>query len=707
MPSYLELNAEIRQRDESGFFQLYKDKEAIVEFQKEVDEKMVKFNSPLERLQYLVVNRYYYKELFHQYTEEEVLQVLEFVNKRKHKWDSFMAISKFYQSYALRTYDKKSYLETYEEHVAIVALFLAKGNSFNAIRFAKEMIIQKYQPATPTFLNAGRERGGELVSCFLLNVDDTLNSITSNWDAASQLSKIGGGVALNVSNIRAKGETLDGVEGAARGIINPLKIWDNIFHYVDQKGQRKGAGAGYYNIFGADIISFLDSKKMNADEMERIHELSLGVIVPDKFIQLVADGVEDLYIFGPHSIYEEYGVRMQDVDWDTMYDELVENPNIFKKKCRLSPSELFTKIVATLIESGYPYVFFEGNANNPNAHPLHRLGKVYFSNLCTEIMQKSEITEILKYGKPKELNNDISCNLGSLNIVKIMEDLEAGIITFEEAVAVAMDMLTAVSDFSNIDQVPTVAKANDELHSVGLGYMNLHGWLAKNKVAYGSREALEFLDVFAMLVNYYSLLRSAQIAEERGETFKGYEESTYATGEYFDFYTENEFKPESEVVKEWFKNCEIPGVKEWSELKEYVAKVGVYHAYRQAIAPTQSIGYIQNSTQSIMPAVDQIEVRSYGDSKSYYPAPYLTQENMWYYPNVFNMDRRKLIDTVAVAQQHVDQGISLILYAKDTVSTEEIAADYFYAHAVGCKSVYYLRTQNTQNDELECLNCSV
>ncbi|MCU7258865.1 ribonucleotide-diphosphate reductase subunit alpha, partial [Pseudomonas aeruginosa] len=168
------------------------------------------------------------------------------------------------------------------------------------------------------------------------------------------------------------------------------------------------------------------------------------------------------------------------------------------------------------------------------------------------------------------------------------------------------DALTVVSDEANIQNAPGVKKANSELHSVGLGVMNLHGYLAKNKIGYESEEAKDFANIFFMMMNYYSIERSMQIAKERGEKYLDFDKSDYANGKYFEFYTSQEFEPQFEKVRELFKGFEIPTAEDWKALQKDVEQYGLYHAYRLAIAPTQSISYVQNATSSVMPIVDQI-----------------------------------------------------------------------------------------------------
>jgi ribonucleoside-diphosphate reductase alpha chain len=692
---HIELNNELMQRGADGFYQLDKDKEAVAAFMEEVDEKSVKFDSLKHKLEYLIENDYY-DNVYDKYTYDQVEAVFTLTANSGFEFQSYMAASKFYKDYAMKTNNKSQYLEQYSDRVAIVALHLGEGDAARALRIAEAMIDQRLQPATPTFLNAGKSRRGEMVSCFLLEMDDSLNSINYVLGTCMQLSKIGGGVAVNLSKLRGRGEPIKGVEGAAKGIMPVLKLMEDAFSYADQMGQRKGSGAGYYNIFGWDIIEFLDCKKINADEKARIKTLSIGLIIPNKFYELAAQN-KPLFVFGPHSVQKAYGKHLDDMDMDEMYEELLANELVTKKKV-MNARDMLTKIASIQLESGYPYIMNKSNANS--VHALKDIGSIKMSNLCTEIFQLQETSEIKDYGFEDVIQRDISCNLASLNIVNVMEHKKV-----KESVHVGIEALTTVSDLSNIDNAPGVRKANEELHSVGLGAMNLNGYLAKNKIAYESEEAKDFAGVFFMMMNYYSLEQSMEIAKERGITFKDFERSEYAKGTYFTRYEETDYRPKTDRVKELFEGMEIPSPEDWSALKAKVQEHGLYHAYRLAIAPTQSISYIQNATSSVMPIVEHIETRTYANSTTYYPMPYLAQENYFYYKSAYNIDQFKLIDLIAEIGQHVDQGISSVLHVNSNVTTRELARFYVYAAQKGLKSLYYTRTKRLSVEE--CTSCAV
>lgn len=691
--SYIELNNELMQKKD-GFFQLDKDKEAVDKFLETVESKMKKFKSVADRINWLIKENYY-ENILDKYSIEFIEDLTEKVFSCNFKFQSFMAVSKFYKDYALKTNDGSEYLEYYEDRIIAVALYLAQGDESKATDYAITMIGQCYQPATPTFLNAGKARRGEMVSCFLLEMDDSLNSINYNLSTAMQLSKIGGGIATNLSKLRARNESIKGIENASSGVLPVMKLMEDAFSYVNQLGQRSGAGAAYLNIFHWDVEEFLDTKKINADEKSRIQTLSIGLIIPDKFIELAREN-KPYYVFAPHTVYQVTGQHLDDMDIDNVYDDLIDHPDIKKKQ--LDARRMLTNIAKMQFESGYPYIVFKSNANRD--HALKNIGQIKMSNLCTEIFQLQETSVINDYETEDIIKRDISCNLGSLNIVNVMETS-----SIKESVYSGMDMLTAVSRLSNIQNAPGVNKANRELNAVGLGAMNLHGYLAKNNIGYESDLAKDFVRTFFMMVNYYSIEASMNTAMELGETFQDFEKSEYYSGEYFNKYFNEDFSPKHDRIKKLFSGMYIPTKEDWIVLANKVKENGLYHAYRLAIAPTQSIGYVQNATASILPIVDLVERRTYGNATTYYPMPYLTPYNVFSYKSAYHMDMFKMLDLIAEAQKHIDQGISTTLYVDSNTTTRELVRYYLYAHHIGLKSLYYTRTKNLAFEE--CVSCAV
>ena len=697
---WIELNNQVVIRDDNGRLQLDKDKEALKAYLDEhIEPKTYKFSSLKERIDFLVENNYYSKDVINSYTFSQIEELNELINKQDFKFQSYMSASKFYDGYALKSNDKKHILENYNDKILIVSLALANGDFDFAKKLAMKLIKQEFQPATPTFLNAGRARAGEMVSCFLLSIEDSTEGISYAISSASHLSKIGGGVALNLTKLRASGESIKDIEGASGGVIGVAKMLEQSFTYFNQMGARQGAGAAYLNVFHPDFELLLDTKKINADEKIRLTTLSIGALIPNKLMEL-AEKNEMAYAFYPHSIYKKYGVHLDEIKMDEWYDKLANDSDIRKKE--INPRQLLTRIAQTQQESGYPYVVYIDTANRE--HVLKDIGNIKMSNLCCEIFQYQTPSNIRGYAGVNEWGQDISCNLGSLNIANVMDNKD-----MESTIDTAIRALTFVSDKTNINEVPTVKNGNNNSHAVGLGAMNLHGYLMREGIIYTSEETKEFVNVFFAAMRYYAIKTSMNIAIERKETFVGFEKSEYAKGKDSDVlrkYYEIDYLPTTDRVKSLFEGMYLPTKEDWANLLDAVKTNGMYNAYLTAIAPTQSISYVQNATSSIMPITEPIEVRTYGDSTTIYPMPFLTNENLLWYQSAYRIDMMKLIDVVAIAQEHIDQGISTTLFVTDDKTTRDIARYYIYAYKKGLKSLYYTRTKLTREDT-ECVTCSV
>ena len=712
--TYFSLNNELN-RPVDGKIPLHKDKEAVRAFFLEhVNPNTVFFYTLDEKLDYLIEHDYLEEEFLNKYDREFVKSLMQEIYKKKFRFRSFMSAFKFYKQYALKTNDGERYLERFEDRIVFNALFLADGDEQLARDLAEEMIHQRYQPATPTFLNAGRKRRGELVSCFLIQTTDDMNSIGRTINSALQLSRIGGGVGVSLSNVRAAGDPIKKIENASSGVVPIMKLLEDSFSYSNQLGQRNGAGAVYLNVFHPDIVSFLSTKKENADEKIRVKTLSLGLVVPDKFYELIKND-DMMYLFSPYDVERIYGVPFSYVDITKEYENMVNNPEIRKSKLRAR--DLEQEISKLQQESGYPYIVNIDTVNKAN--PID--GKIIMSNLCSEILQVQSPSVINNAQEYEVLGTDISCNLGSTNIVNLMQSPD-----FERSIEVAVRALTFVTDHSSIDAVPTVKNGNQKAHTIGLGAMGLHTFFALNQMEYGSPESIEVTDLYFRLLNFYTLKASHKIAKERGVTFDGFEKSAYASGTYFDAYTESDVEIKSEKIKEIFTNLPIPTAEDWKQLKADVMADGLYHQNRLAIAPTGSISYVNETSASLHPITRLIEERQEKKTgKTYYPAPFLSNETLPYYKSAYDIDMRKVIDVYAAAQKHIDQGMSLTLFMRSELpeglyewkngrtrkmTTRDLNILRNYAWNKGIKSIYYVRTFTENNDEIGsngCESCSI
>ncbi|WP_196062403.1 MULTISPECIES: class 1b ribonucleoside-diphosphate reductase subunit alpha [unclassified Serratia (in: enterobacteria)] len=699
---YHSLNAMLNLYDAEGRIQFDKDRLAARQyFLQHVNQNTVFFHNLAEKLRYLVDEGYYEAAVLEQYEFAFIKQLFQQAYARKFRFETFLGAFKYYTSYTLKTFDGQRYLERYEDRVCMVALRLAAGDTALAQDLVEEIISGRFQPATPTFLNCGKQQRGELVSCFLLRIEDNMESIGRAVNSALQLSKRGGGVAFLLSNIREVGAPIKRIENQSSGVIPIMKMLEDAFSYANQLGARQGAGAVYLHAHHPDILRFLDTKRENADEKIRIKTLSLGVVIPDITFELAKNN-EEMYLFSPYDVQQVYGVPLSEISVSEKYREMVDDKRI--RKSRINAREFFQLLAEIQFESGYPYMMFEDTVNRSN--PI--AGRINMSNLCSEILQVNSASRYHQDLSYAEIGKDISCNLGSLNIAKVMDAPDFG-----KAVETAIYGLTAVADMSDIGSVPSIAAGNQASHAIGLGQMNLHGYLARERIFYGSDEGIDFTNIYFYTVTYHALLASNRLAIARGSSFAGFENSTYANGEYFSKYIEQEWQPKTARVRELFANANItiPGREEWLALRAAVMMHGLYNQNLQAVPPTGSISYINNSTSSIHPIVSRIEIRKEGKiGRVYYPAPYMTNDNLEYYQDAYEIGPEKIIDTYAAATQHVDQGLSLTLFFRDTATTRDINRAQIYAWRKGIKTIYYIRLRQMALEGTEvqgCVSCAL
>ncbi|WP_080796530.1 class 1b ribonucleoside-diphosphate reductase subunit alpha [Corynebacterium pacaense] len=694
------LNALLNLYDDDGKIQFDKDREAANQyFLQHVNQNTVFFHDLSEKLDYLVENNYYDPEVLDKYDFEFVKSLFKRAYAFKFRFQSFLGAYKYYTSYTLKTFDGRRYLERFEDRVCMVALTLADGDRALSENLVDEIMSGRFQPATPTFLNSGKAQRGEPVSCFLLRIEDNMESIGRAINSALQLSKRGGGVALLLSNLREAGAPIKKIENQSSGVIPVMKLLEDSFSYANQLGARQGAGAVYLNAHHPDILSFLDTKRENADEKIRIKTLSLGVVIPDITFEL-AKRNDDMYLFSPYDVERIYGKPFADVSVSEHYEEMVEDPRI--RKTKINARQFFQTLAEIQFESGYPYIMFEDTVNAAN--PIE--GRITHSNLCSEILQvstPSTYNEDLSYA---EIGEDISCNLGSLNVAMAMDSPD-----FARTIETSIRGLTAVSEQTSIDSVPSIRKGNEAAHAIGLGQMNLHGYLGREHIHYGSEEGLDFTNAYFAAVLYQCLRASNRIARERGERFAHFENSEYASGVYFDRFDPADFAPTTDKVRMLFDASSIhtPTAADWAQLKADVMEYGLFNRNLQAVPPTGSISYINNSTSSIHPIASKIEIRKEGKiGRVYYPAPHMDNDNLEFFRDAYEIGYERIIDTYAVATRYVDQGLSLTLFFKDTATTRDINRAQIYAWRKGIKTLYYIRLRQValEGTEIEgCVSC--
>lgn len=627
--------------------------------------------------------------LLQSYSNAEIKLLGEILEPERDRLFTYIGLKTLMDRYVAKNYDHTP-AELPQERWLIIAMTLMQNEKNNRLEKVKEaywaMSNLYMTVATPTLSNAGKPHG-QLSSCFIDTVDDSLQGIyDSNTDVAT-LSKYGGGIGIYMGKVRSRGSSIRGFKGASSGVLPWIKQLNNTAVSVDQLGQRQGAIAVYLDVWHKDILPFLDLKLNNGDERLRAHDIFTGVCLPDIFMEKV-EAREEWTLFDPHEVRSVMGYSLED-----FYDE-TRGGGSFREKylaCvadeRLSKEivpaiDIMKRIMRSQLETGVPFMFYrdEVNRKNTNKHE----GMIYSSNLCTEIFQNMSATQfesitleddvIVTRRKPGDF---VVCNLSSINLGKAVP---AGVL--ERLIEIQVRMLDNVIDL-NMIPVPQAERTNARYRGIGLGTFGWHHLLALKGIRWESDEAVKFADELYEDIAYYTVRASMNLSREKGPypLFKG---SEFHTGEYF--------------VNRGYSSMK------WRELRLDIAMNGMRNGYLMAIAPNSSTSILAGSTASI----DPIFQKSYSEEKKDYKIPVtvpdLNQETTWFYKSAYFINQHWTLKQNAARQRHIDQGVSLNLYVQNTIKAKELLDLHLDAWASGLKTTYYVRS--TSVEMLECESCS-
>ncbi|MBY6035414.1 ribonucleoside-diphosphate reductase subunit alpha [Fictibacillus nanhaiensis] len=629
-------------------------------------------------IQQLVQLKIYDSSIADSYSLEEIEMAQQFIDPSRDELFTYIGLKTLTDRYLAKGFGHELY-ELPQERWMIISLFLMKNEDHS---FRMERVKEAYWAlsnlymtvATPTLANAGK-RHGQLSSCFIDTIDDSLRGIfDSNTDAAT-VSKGGGGLGIYLGKIRSRGSDIKGYKGNSSGVIPWMKQLNNTAVSVDQLGQRQGAIAVYLDIWHRDILEYLDAKLNNGDERMRTHDLFTGICIPDLFMEQV-EKREDWYLFDPHEVRQLMGFSLEDYYDETKgkgrfrerYAECVNDARL-TKKC-VPAIEIMKRIMKSQLETGTPFMFYRDTVNRLNAN-RHK-GMIYASNLCTEIMQNMSATTVISEEAvdgeiiiKKSPGDFVVCNLSSLSLSKVVGDN-----VLKRVIDIQIRMLDNVIDLNRID-VPQAVLTNKKYRAIGVGTFGWHHLLAKQGIKWESEEAVSYAEQLYETINYHVISASCNLAEEKGE-YQAFSGSDWQSGDYF-----VKRKYESEV---------------WQHLKKRVTHHGIRNGYLLAIAPNSSTSIIANST----PSVDPVFKKFYSEEKKNYKipvtAPDLNAETTWYYKSAFQIDQKWSILQNAARQRHVDQSISFNLYVNHDIKAKELLELHMLAFKKGLKTTYYTRS---------------
>lgn len=652
----------------------------------------------------------YREELLEYYTKEQIEDLGQTIDPSRDLLFDYIGLLTLTERYLATDFDART-MELPQERYMVIAMYLMhKEPAEKRIDLVKEaywaMSNIYMTAATPTMSNAGKKVAGQLSSCFIDTVDDSLEGIfDSNTDVA-RLSKMGGGIGVYLGKVRARGSDIRGHKNTSSGVIPWIRQLNNTAVSVDQLGTRKGAIAVYLDVFHKDILAFLDLKLNNGDERMRAHDIFHGICIPDLFMEAV-EARGEWNLFCPHEVKKTMGWRddngrplgledFYDVEFGKgqfreKYEEAVNHPTL--SRITMPAIDIMKRIMKSQLETGTPYMFYRDTVNRANPNRAH--GMVYSSNLCTEIMQNQSPTVvekeelITKDGQTRIIISKVPgdfvvCNLNSIHLARAVP---AGVL--DRLVPIQTRMLDNVIDINNIE-VLQAQYTNSQYRAIGLGTFGLHHLLALEGIRWESDEAVAYNDVLYEKINYLLVRSSMELAKEKGRYAK-FEGSDWETGYYFTSRSYTDGTREGKYVT----------TEQWCELQEQVHENGVRNAWMFAIAPNGSTSIIAGSTASIDPLYELLSYEEKTTYKIANPAPDLSEKTIWYYKTAFMVDQHASINMAAARQRHVDQAQSFNLYVRPDIKASEFLDLHLHAWKNGLKSTYYVRSRALTIEECE------
>ena len=663
-------------------------------FERRINESMKRRNifSFSEKLNYLVSEGLYLKDITDNYTKEEIEEAYTYIDGERNKLFTYSGLDLLLKRYVIRSH-KHEVLETPQEMYLGIALHLAMPETKDRMKRVREFydMLSKMEVtmATPTLSNA-RKPIHQLSSCFIDTVPDSLDGIYRSIDNFAKVSKFGGGMGLYFGKVRANGSAIRGFEGAAGGIIRWIRLVNDTAVAVDQLGVRAGAVAVYLDIWHKDILEFLSLRTNNGDERMKAHDVFPAICYPDYFWKLCSEDLNQMwYMMCPYEVYKTKGYHLEDYwgdEWTEKYLECVNDNRIQKRSIVLK--DLVRLIIKSEVETGTPFAFNRDTVNrmNPNKHK----GIIYCSNLCTEIAQNmSEIEaeesrivnedgDIVVVNKTKP-GDFVVCNLASLSLGNIdLEDKEH-LSSLVHSVVRALDNVITL----NFYPVPYAKITNDKYRSIGLGVSGYHHALAKRKIKWESEDHLSFMDKVFEEINYAAIDASSELAVEKG-VYSYFEGSEWESGLYFD--------------RRGYES------QEWKTLREKVRKNGMRNAYLLAVAPTSSTSIICGTTAGVDPVMNRFFYEEKKGAMLPRVAPSLSMETWWFYKSAHTIDQAWSVRACGIRQRHIDQAQSVNLYITNDFTMRQVLNLYLLAHKCGVKTIYYVRSKSLEVEE--CESCS-
>ncbi len=471
---------------------------------------------------------------------------------------------------------------------------IAMGLSFNeedptaaAIDFYKHMSNLDYVPGGSTRVNAGGSFP-QLSNCFLLEVQDDMESIAKGVRDVMWIAKGTGGIGISLNKLRAAGSPVKTTNTESTGPIPFMKMIDTALFAVSRKGKKAGAAALYMENWHLNFPQFLDLKQNSGDPYLRTRLANTAVFISDEFMKRVQKG-DDWYLFDPAEVSdlpELYGA-----EFSARYAEYVKLAEAGKMRdfIKIPAMQQFRQILTVLQATSHPWLTWKDTINvralNNNTSTIH------LSNLCTEITL------------PQDADNTAVCNLISINLsAHLQEDKTWDWDRLAASTRSAIRQLDNLCDITNTP-IPEAMNSNLKNRALGLGVMGFTDVIEKLSYSYESEEAYALIDQLVEFVSYHAIDESANMAQTRGtyDTFKG---SGWSKG-ILPIDTVDQLETDRKVKVKVNRKSKL----DWDGLRKKVKK-GMRNATLMAIAPTANIAHIAGTTPGLDPQFAQIFSRS-------------------------------------------------------------------------------------------------
>lgn len=633
------------------------------------------------------------------------------------------------------------------QHMFIrVAIYAVKGNMDKLENVYKNMANGYYTHASPTLLNAGKPKN-QMSSCFILNIQDSIDSITENLTEAAKISQSAGGIGISVHTIRPAGSYISSSGGYSNGLVKMLKVWDAMVSYVNQGGKRNGACAVYIEPWHMDIEAVICLKHKTGPEDIRARGLFYALWVNDLFMERVKNkekwtlfdashfpGLDEAYGEEFNKLYTKYE---QDILDETKYS----NKIIFKNKPFkvIEATYLWNLIMQTLLETGGPYILFKDACNKKSNQ--QNIGTIKGGNLCAEVIEYSSSNEIAV------------CNLASIALPKFVEDKKFNFELFGKMVEEIVENLNNI--LNNNYYTSDKSKLSNITHRpIGLGVQGYADMLLKMRIPYDSEEANKLNKLVFETMYYHALKKSNELAKLY-YPYSSFYDSPAAKGLLqFDLWD----KPENRVcfdsdeiidmnlynvylnqyINRLLNSKSEHNTEKWNSLKIEIIKYGLYNSLLTAIMPTAATAQLLGNNESIEPYTNNMYTRNVMSGEYQIVNKYMVDDlielGLWnnkireniianrgsiqhikeipddiklLYRTVWEIKKKPIVKQAADRGRYICQSQSMSLFMNNS-NVNDISNIIFYAWNLGLKTgIYYLRTQPSTNPiQFTCMSCS-